>query len=232
MAIKLKLDGIIKLQRALKEYPTRLRKAILKSQEDTAKEYLRLVHQEFEKYETADDFYKRVLKYFDEMISSHTYKMREGLEIKEVRGDHYVGWFNDDPFYAKYVLLGTWKMLPRNPILKALDEMDIEYENVLPIMSRGFDDPLVAKAYYEGIRINFDSMIITRTGRMRKTLKMKKVGNKYRVGWFEDAPEYAKYVLMGTEKMYPRNPLIHSFNHEYLLKYMESSLKRELRKIA
>ncbi len=232
MAIKLKVEGIIKLQNTLKAYPTRLRIAILKAQEETAKEYLRLVYQEFEQYETADDFYQRVLTNFDEMITSHTYDMRDGLKIQEVNGDHFVGCFNDDPYYAKYVLLGTWKMLPRNPILKALDEMGIEYGTVLPIMSRGFDDPAIARAYYQGVRANFDALVISRSGRMKETLEMRFINGKWRVGWFENAPDYTKFVLMGTYQAYPRNPLIHAFNHEYLLNYMEKSLKNELARAA
>jgi len=240
MPVKIKLNGIIKFKKTLNRYPTKLRKAIIKANEETAKEYMKLVYHEFDDMITAEDFLRIVERKFDEMIVSHTGVLREGLKLLSVDGGYQVGWFNNQPDYAKYVILGTIHMLPRNALLEAIKEIELpnrylwqdekrsQIGTVLPIMSRGFDDHLVAEAYFRGIQYNLDSMIMMRSGKMRNSLRIKKVGDKFRVGWFEDAPDYVKFVLMGTKNALPRNPLIHAFDHEHLLKFMEKELKKEL----
>lgn len=244
MSINMQLKGIITLKRTLKAYPSKLRQAVIKANEETAKEYMKLVYHEFDNLISAEEFFDIVLGHFDSMITSHTGVLRKSLKLLYVDGGYQVGWFNDYPHYAKYVVLGTVHMLPRNPILEAIktielperylwrDEKQSQIGTVLPIMSRGFDDPLVALAYYRGIQYNLDSMIAIRSGKMRDSLRIKKVGTKYRVGWFEDAPNYVKFVLMGTKDMLPRNPLIHAFDHEHLLRFMEHELKKELSRVA
>ncbi len=242
MSINVQLNGIIKFKKALERYPSTLREALIKANKETAEEYKKLVYHEFDSFQSAESFYQIVLQHFDSMIVSRTGTLRDSLKLLNVDGGYRVGWFNDYPDYAKYVILGTVHMLPRNPILEAIktielperylwqDEHSSQIGTVLPIMSRGFDDKAVATAYYKGLVYNLDSMIALKSGNMRNSLRIKRVGDSYRVGWFEDAPDYVKFVLMGTMYTLPRNPLIHAFDHEYLLQYMEKALKKELAK--
>lgn len=242
MSINFQLNGIIKYKKTLERYPSVMRMAIQKANEETAKEYMKLVYHEFDTYQDANEFLQIVYRKFDEMIKSHTGLLRRSLKLLHVDNSYLVGWFNDTPHYAKYVILGTVHMLPRNAILEAIKEIELpnrylwqnedlsQIGTVDPILSRGFDDPTVAKAFYLGTVMNLDSMVITRTGVLRANLEIRKEGDQYRVGWFENTPRYAKFVLMGTKDNLPRNPLIHAFDHEYLLRFMEKEFKKEIKR--
>ena len=244
--ITVRMEGIIKLKKALRRIPSQMRKAIIKANEETAKEYMKLVYHEFDKLISAQQFLEIVKTHFDNMITSHTGVMKRSLMIRESEDGWQVGWFEDQPHYAKYVVLGTVHIAPRNPILEALKTLELpsrylwqdpqksQLGSALPIMSRGFDDPLVAKAYLRGVIYNLDSMIALKTGKLRDSLRIKKVGSQYRVGWFEEAPHYVKFVLMGTRgtatPTTARNPLIHAWDQEKILQMYEHFLAAEMKK--